>query len=145
MEKIQNGVIYLNTGSVNNMKHIVILFILLFSAFFFTSCATKSQKEEGKQDEKTFTYTPNLNHSFLTEKNVGETISIRGKLIQNDNSFTIIENAASKSRVTFVLEVEDVSLIKQLQELNDKTITLSGELLEASSTWTKKMKVLKVE
>ena len=137
------------------MKHIVILLILISTAFVFTSCATKSQKTENMQDiqaeskqtpnEDAFTYTPSINHSFLTEKNVGEPIVIKGKLIQNDDSFTIVENIASKSRVTFILEVEDASLIEQLKELTGKTITLSGELLEASSTWTKKMKVLKVE
>ena len=119
------------------------------------SCATNSQKAEDKQDveilsknslhKDNFNYKPSINHSYLTEKNVGEPIAIKGKLIQNDDSFSIVENPASKSRVTFILEVEDASLIEQLKELTGKTITLSGELLEASSIWTKKMKVLKVE
>ena len=147
--------ICLYTGLVNNMKYIKILFLLLASAFVFTSCATKPQKAENKQDiqieskqtpnEDTFTYTPSINHSFLTEKNVGDNITIKGQLLQNGNSFRLIENAASKSRVTFILKMEDTSLIEQLKELTEKTILVSGELLDASSTWTKTMKVLKVE
>lgn len=119
------------------------------------SCATNSQKAEDKQDveilsknslhKDNFNYKPSINHSYLTEKNVGEIITVKGKLLQNEDSFRLLENPTSKSRVTFILEVEEVSLKKELQALSSQTITVNGELTDASSTWTKKMKVLKVE
>ena len=137
------------------MKHISVLVLLISSVIFFASCATKSQKAEDKQDvkiesgnplhEETFNFSLPANHSFLTEKNIGETITVKGKLLRNGNSFRLIENPVSKSRVTFDLEVNDDSLIKKLQELVDQTITITGELTEASSPWTKKMKVTKIE
>ena len=155
MVKILNGVICSNIGLVINMKHIVVLVLIISSVFFFASCATKSQKAEDKQNaqvetgnslhEETFSFSLPANHSFLTEKNIGETITVKGKLLRNGNSFSLIENPVSKSRVTFDLEVTEESLIKKLQELTDQTITITGELTEASSPWTKKMKVTKVE
>lgn len=137
------------------MKHIRILVLFISSLIFIASCATKSQKNEDKQEfqieaknplhEEKFNYTLTVNHSFLTEKNVGEIISVKGKLLRNENSFILLENPISKSRVTFILEVNEERFIKQFQEYTDETIKITGELTEASSTWTKKIKVLSIE
>ena len=85
------------------------------------------------------------NHSFLTEEHVGSNIKITGVLSLNKKTFVLTENADSRSAVTFNLVVKKCKLKKQLRKLDGQEITVSGEILEASSTWTKKMKVLKVE
>lgn len=143
------------------MKRVLIVTSIIAS-LFLTSCASKSktQKEPPtaqqnntvveKESDSTIesTHSPrtfSVNHSYLTEENVGEVISVKGKLQANGSCFTLTENAASKSRVTFVLEVTSDSLKTKLKELSGSTVTITGELTEASSTWTKKMKVLSVE
>ena len=137
------------------MKHIVFLGLLISSVICFTSCASKSQKTEEKQNVEVdsnkplqagkFEYKPSVSHSYLTEQNVGEIISVKGKLASTGDNFTITENAASRNCVTFILKVEDDDVKEQLRKHVNQTITVSGELTDASSTWTKKMKVLSVE
>ena len=87
------------------------------------------------------------NHSYLTEDAVGSTIEVKGLLSVNpkNNTFVLKENPDSRSVVTFNLEVKKWGLKRRLKKLNGKTVKVSGELLEATSTWTKKMKVLSVE
>ena len=85
------------------------------------------------------------NHSFLTEENVGSKIEIKGLLSVKNNSFVLKENPDSRSVVTFNLEVKKWGLKRKLKKRDGKTVKVSGELLEATSTWTKKMKVLSVE
>ena len=84
-------------------------------------------------------------HSFLTEEHVGSDIKITGVLSVNKNSFVLTENPDSRSAVTFNLEVKKWGLKRKLKKLDGQKITVSGELLEATSTWTKKLKVLSVE
>ena len=85
------------------------------------------------------------NHSFLTEEHVGSNIKITGLLTVNKKNFVLTENDDSRSAVTFNLVVKKSKLKRQLKKLNGQKVTVSGELLEASSTWTKKMKVLSIE
>ena len=85
------------------------------------------------------------NHSFLTEEHVGSNIKITGVLSVDKKNFVLTENDDSRSAVTFNLVVKKSKLKKQLKKLDGQKITVSGELLEATSTWTKKMKVLSVE
>ena len=85
------------------------------------------------------------NHSFLTEEAVGSTIEVKGLLSVKNNSFVLKENPESRSVVTFHLEVKKWGLKRKLKKLNGQTVKITGELLDASSTWTKKMKVLSVE
>ncbi len=84
------------------------------------------------------------NHSFLTQEHVGSSITITGLLSINKNSFVLKENPDSRSVVTFTLEVKKWGLKRKLKKLNGKTVTLTGKLTDASATWTKKMKVEKI-
>ena len=132
------------------MKKLIII-CLGVALLLVTSCAsskakTDTVKEHSPSDSPSAALrTPSVNHSYLTEDNVGDVISVKGKLQVNGSSFTLTENASSKSRVTFVLEVNSESLETKLKELSGTTVTVSGELTQATSTWTKKMKVLSVE
>jgi len=85
------------------------------------------------------------NHSYLTEEAVGSKVEVKGLLTVKNNSFVLKENPDSRSVVTFNLEVKKWGLKRKLKKLDGKTVKISGELLEATSTWTKKMKVLAVE
>lgn len=84
------------------------------------------------------------NHSFLTQEHVGSSITITGLLSVNKNNFVLKENPDSRSVVTFTLEVKKWGLKRKLKKLNGKTVTLTGKLTDASATWTKKMKVEKI-
>ncbi len=85
------------------------------------------------------------NHSYLAEDAVDSTIEIKGLLTVNNNSFVLKENPDSKSVVTFGLEVKKWNLKRKLKKLDGKTVKITGVLTDASSTWTKKMKVLSVK
>ena len=85
------------------------------------------------------------NHSYLTEESVGSEIKVTGLLTAKKNTFALEENPESRSVVTFGLEVKKWSLKRKLRKLDGKTVTITGVVIDASSTWTKKMKVLKVE
>ena len=131
-----------------------LIFALLITTFLLTSCASKSQKSKAKQESSNIEtasqeapgrYIPSLNHSYLTEENVGENITVKGKIVQNGNTYSLIENADSKSRVTFILSFDDDAVKNMLAAKVNSNAQLSGLLLAADSTWTKKMKVLKVE
>lgn len=124
----------------------------------FSACASKCKKTDSVDSKTTVPEVQNetfkkdnnkknllINYSFLNEKNVGETLSVTGNLSQNGNGFTLISDPDSKSRVSFILEVTDSELKKKLQSLAGETVTVTGELTEANSTWTKKLKVLKIE
>ena len=85
------------------------------------------------------------NHSFLTEEYLGSEVTVTGLLSVKKNTFVLKENPDSKSVVTFKLEVKKWGLKRKLKKLDGQTVKITGELLEASSTWTKKIKVLKIE
>ena len=127
------------------MKRILIYVLLISSVLFLSSCATKKQPEKAVENTKdsSFKYTPSVNHSYLTEENVGQEIVVKGKVVKSGNSFTLLENPDSKSRVSFVLEFEDESLKEKLTA--GSIAQLSGILTSAESPWKKGMKVLKVE
>lgn len=85
------------------------------------------------------------NHSYLTEEFLGSEITVTGLLSANKNTFILQENPDSKSMVTFYLEVKKWSLKRKLRKLDGQTVKITGELTEASGTWNKKLKALKVE
>lgn len=85
------------------------------------------------------------NHSYLTEESIGSEIKVTGLLTAKKNVFALEENPESRSVVTFGLEVKKWSLKRKLRKLDGQKVTLIGVVTEASSTWTKKMKVLKIE
>lgn len=127
------------------MKRILICVLLISSVLFVISCATKTAA--GKTAETSvnsdFRYKPSASHSYLTEENVGQEIVVKGKVVKSGNSFTLLENPDSKSRVSFVLEFEDESLKEKLTA--GSLVQISGILTSAESPWKKGMKVLKVE
>ena len=86
-----------------------------------------------------------ISHSYLTEKNIGETVSVQGLLSQNGDNFVLFENPDSKSRVTFEITVKDKKIKEELKKQTGNTVKVSGELNAVLSTWTKKITVLKVE
>ena len=127
------------------MKRILIYVLLISSVLFLSSCATKKQPEKAVENTKdsSFKYTPSVNHSYLTEENIGNEIVIKGKLIKSGSNFALLENPDSKSRVSFSLEFEDESLKQKLTA--GSFVQLSRILTSSESPWKKSMKVLKVE
>jgi hypothetical protein len=134
------------------MKKIVIVSLMISTLLFLTSCASKAQKSK-KVEEKPVASDemsmPILNlsisHSYLTEKNIGETVSVQGLLTQNGDNFVLFENSDSKGRVTFELTVKDKKIKEELKKQTGNTVKVSGKLTAVPSTWTKKITVLKVE
>ena len=134
----------------------IIFTLMISTTLLFVSCASKSKetkanvKSQSIQEEQPATDTgirhiPVMNHSFLTEENIGENITITGLLGKNGSSFTLLENPDSKSRVTFILTVENDSLKKKLSSQAGNIVQVSGILTSVSSTWQKGMKVLSLE
>ena len=137
---------------MTNMKHTLYI-LLIFTALIFVSCASKSKKttqntpaEQTVEEtqEQTFTHNLATNHSFLSEEHVGQTFIIKGYLSQNGDTFILTENPASKSRVTFYLEIADASLITKAAALVNTTVEITGVLTDAPSPWSKKLKVQKI-
>lgn len=140
----------MNTGlvQVTKMKRFAICVLMISSFLLISACTTNKETEKAGNDTQTsstapFNYKPSVTHSYLTEENIGQEIVVKGKIVTSGNSFTLLENPDSKSRVSFVLEFEDESLKEKLTAGN--IVQLSGILTSAESPWKKGMKVLKVE
>lgn len=121
---------------------------MISSFLLISACATNKVVEKAVDDTQTsstasFNYKPSVNHSYLTEENIGQEIVVRGKILKSGTSFTLLENPDSKSRVSFVLEFEDENLKGKLTA--GSIVQLSGILTSAESPWKKGMKVLQVE
>ena len=120
-----------------NRKTIILSFIGLFiTAYLFSNelLFKKADKMPAIQ-----------NHSYLSQEYVGTEQTITGFLSAYKNSFVLTENPSSRSKVTFVLEVKKLTLKWKLRRLNGKNVQIKGVLQEASSTWTKKLRVLTVQ
>lgn len=87
-----------------------------------------------------------VNHSYLTEKNIGENLTVKGRLLKDENSFILLENAKSKSRVTFTLEFEETQDFSKdfISSLLNKEVEISGILTSVQSTWVKGIKVVNI-
>lgn len=140
----------MNTGlvQVTKMKRFAICILMISSFLLISACATNKEAEKAAEDTQTsstasFNYKPSVNHSYLTEENIGQEIVVKGKIVKNGNSFNLLENPDSKSRVSFVLEFEDENLKGKLTA--GSLVQLSGILTSAESPWKKGMKVSKVE
>ena len=140
----------MNTGlvQVTKMKRFAICILMISSFLLISACATSKETEKAGNDTQTsstnsFQYKPSVNHSYLTEENIGQEIVVKGKIVKSGNSFTLLENPDSKSRVSFVLEFEDENLKGKLTA--GSLVQLSGILTSAESPWKKGMKVSKVE
>lgn len=96
--------------------------------------------------EKTNAAIEPANHSYLTEEAVGSEITVTGLLsVINKKSFVLKENPDSKSAVTFTLVVKRCSLKRKLRKLDGQMVKVTGRLTAADKTWSKSMKVKKVE
>lgn len=121
---------------------------MISSFLLISACTTNKAAEKAAEDTQTssttsFQHKPSVSHSYLTEENIGQEIVVRGKILKSGNSFTLLENPDSKSRVSFFLDFEDESLKEKLTA--GSLVQLSGILTSAESPWKKGMKVLKVE
>ena len=130
------------------MKRFAICVLMISSFLLISACATNKEAEKAAEETQTsspapFKYKLSVSHSYLTEENIGQEIVVKGKVVKSGNSFTLLENPDSKSRVSFVLEFEDESLKERLTA--GSIAQLSGILTSAESPWKKGMKVLKVE
>ena len=127
------------------MKRFAICIFMISSFLLISACASKkpSEKIEENTQEATFRPTFSVSHSYLTEENIGQEIVVKGKIVKSGNSFNLLENPDSKSRVSFVLDFEDESLKEKLTA--GSIVQLSGILTSAESPWKKGIKVLKVE
>jgi hypothetical protein len=129
-------------------KHILLGFLAIL-ILATVSCHSKKESVPEAEPveiviEKNPTILPVANHSFLTEEDVGETLTIAGVLSGEKGNWVLTENASSKSRVTFVLEVP-ADLELELEQHVSEKVTVQGILTNVRSTWTKEMKVLSIK
>jgi len=120
-----------------------VIAVVFFFSLLLASCATNSKPVEKKNAVnsadlplKAFS----ANHSYLTEKNIGEKVTIVGLFLQNENGFVLLENADSKSHVSFILEFDKKKKFQLSSYLNQK-VEISGILTSAESPWKKSLKV----
>ena len=85
-----------------------------------------------------------INHSFLSNDNVGESIVIYGELAFEEDVWILVENPNSKSRVSFVIE-NYMDFEYLLLERLGKTVKIVGVLTEADETWKKVISICSVE
>lgn len=85
-----------------------------------------------------------INHSFLSNDNVGESIVIFGELAFEEDVWILVENPNSKSRVSFVIE-NYMDFEYLLLERLGKTVKIVGVLTEADETWKKVISICSVE
>lgn len=85
-----------------------------------------------------------INHSFLSNDNVGESIVIFGELAFEEDVWILVENPNSKSRVSFVIE-NYMDFEYLLLERLGKTVKIVGVLTEADETWKKGISICSVE
>ena len=85
-----------------------------------------------------------INHSFLSNDNVGESIVIFGELAFEEDVWILVENPNSKSRVSFVIE-NYMDFEYLLLERFGKTVKIVGVLTEADETWKKVISICSVE
>ena len=108
----------------------------------------ESSTTEGASDS-TILFNRPISHSFLTDKNVGDKLTIRGIFGQNQDGYILIENPTSRSRVTFSLvfaETEDSATLQQkYSQYVDTFVEIEGTLLSAASPWSKKMQVSNIK
>ena len=125
---------------------------LLFTISSFSfSCASNKKAADAVTEEAVPQYIkPNfnfpVNHSYLTEKNIGESLSVKGRLLKNEKGFILLENEKSKSRVTFILEFNENQKFTEdfISSLLNKEVEISGILTSVQSTWVKGIKVNKI-
>ena len=84
------------------------------------------------------------NHSFFTEKDVGKSFSVKGKLFYKESNWVLLENPNSRSCVSFVLEVsKEVNSL--LAENEGRIVTVVGTLTKVKDTWNKTIFVISIK
>lgn len=128
-------------------KHILLGFLVILILATFSCHSKKESVLEEEQEKVVIEKNPTIltitNHSFLTEEDVGKTLSITGVLFGEKGNWILTENASSKSRVTFVLEVP-ADLELELEQLVSEKVTVTGTLTNVYSTWKKAMTVTEI-
>lgn len=128
-------------------KHILLGFLVILILATFSCHSKKASVLEEEQEKVVIEKNPTIltitNHSFLTEKDVGETLTITGVLSGEKGNWVLTENASSKSRVTFVLEVP-TDLELELEQLVSEKVTVTGTLTNVYGTWKKAMTVTEI-
>jgi hypothetical protein len=117
--------------------------LITLAALFLLLCSGLFAQEVFS--EKTNAVIEPANHSYLTEEAVGSEITVTGLLSVNKKNFVLKENPDSKSAVTFTLVVKRCSLKRKLRKLDGQMVKVTGRLTAADKTWSKSMKVKKVE
>ena len=85
-----------------------------------------------------------INHSFLTEENIGDAITVYGILQKQGNNWILKENPKSKSSVTFFIE-DSESFEKMFAKNTEKNVKVVGVLKDAKNAWQKIMIVTSLE
>jgi hypothetical protein len=128
-------------------KHILLGFLVILILATFSCHSKKESVLEEEQEKVVIEKNPTIltitNHSFLTEEDVGETLTITGVLSGEKGNWVLTENASSKSRVTFVLEVP-TDLELELEQLVSEKVTVTGTLTNVYGTWKKAMTVTEI-
>ncbi len=128
-------------------KHILLGFLVILILATFSCHSKKESVLEEEQEKVVIEKNPTIltitNHSFLTEKDVGETLTITGVLSGEKGNWVLTENPSSKSRVTFVLEVP-ADLELELEQLVSEKVTVTGTLTNVYGTWKKAMTVTEI-
>lgn len=84
------------------------------------------------------------NHSYLSEENLFQTVTVTGSLRENSDSYFLYENEDMRNCVIFTLIFEDEKIKDEAKFLNGQTVTLEGIVTDASETWNKTVKVNKL-
>lgn len=127
------------------MKKVFFIFCICSFSILIQSCASTSAKNKENVVIQTNNQTNGSellfrglqNHSSLSEENIGQTINISGILQKNDTSFYLIENPESRSRVTFIIYVQNQEDISLCSSLLNKKVNIKGILTETPSPWKK--------
>lgn len=129
-------------------KNIIKYLSFVFAFFLCVSC----RSNKSSTIESTSQIEPEIkslvqvvsNHSFLTTNDIGNSFTIKGKLLKNDSNWILIENPTSRSRVTFVLDVPSSLNDVCVQKVNT-IVTVSGILTDVKSAWGKSLSVKAVD
>lgn len=135
------------------MKRLIYCAFAVLVSVTVLSCASakKSEVQErgeiSSQENETLTLNggslhPLTGYSFLKEKDEGCELTVTG-LFAYGKPCILTENPDGRNRVTFVLEVPE-ELDDRCRDMDGETVTVSGVLTDAKSTWSKKMTLTKI-
>lgn len=106
-------------------------------------CASSDKKEKTVIPQKNTVAERSFNTSSLNEKNNGSETVISGLIENNGENFVLIQRPESRSRVSFILDVDE-NLVLDFEKLVGSKARVKVELTDASKTWTKYARVLEI-